>query len=266
MSERFRPGRGAVITGAAQGIGLGVAERLVHEGVQVLLVDRDADRLEGARTTMAELGQVAVICVDLTDPEAPSAVLKAATQHLDSVDILVNNAGIGGSTHVHEVEESRWRQVIELNLHSSFRLTREVLPEMMEHEYGRIVNISSMNGLTGFRRSSDYAVSKAALIAFTRSVAADYGRYGVTANAVAPGVVMTALAERMLASRPLWYTRGNVELKPVPRTGTTEDVAGAVTYFASDEAGYITGQTLAVDGGLTATHYVPDLFSDETQP
>ena len=200
---------------------------------------------------------------DLTTPDAPAQVVEAAQDMIGGIHVLVNNAGIGGSTRVDDVEIARWREVIELNLHASFRLTREVLPLMMEQRNGRIVNIASMNGMTGFRRSSDYAVSKAALIALTRSLAADYGEFGITANAVAPGVVMTALAERMLASRPLWYTRGNIDLKPIARAGTLEDVAAAVAFFASDESGFVTGQTLAVDGGLTATHYVPDRFSDE---
>ncbi|AWB93233.1 SDR family NAD(P)-dependent oxidoreductase [Aeromicrobium chenweiae] len=263
MTERFSAGRGAVVTGAAGGLGRGIAERLLTEGVQVLLVDVDPDRLGDTVVELSALGQVAAVSVDLTAPDAPATVVSAAAQNLGSIDILVNNAGIGGSTHVHEVEEQRWRDVIELNLHASFRLTRAVLPDMMRREYGRIVNIASMNGMTGFRRSSDYAVSKAGLIALTRSLAADYGRHGITANAVAPGVVMTPLAERMLASRPQWYTRANIELKPIARTGETADVAAAVAYLASDEAGYVTGQTLAVDGGLTATHYVPDQFSDE---
>ena len=263
MNPRFADRRSAIVTGAAQGLGRGIAERLMEEGVQVLLVDVDAERLNRTVAELKNRGKVAAVSVDLTASDAPATVLTAAAQQFDSIDILVNNAGIGGSTHVHEVEESRWREVLELNLHASFRLTRAILPGMMQREYGRIVNIASMNGMTAFRRSSDYAVSKAGLIALTRSLAADYGRHGITANAVAPGVVMTPLAERMLASRPLWYTRGNIELKPISRTGETADVAAAVAYLASDEAGYVTGQTLAVDGGLTATHYVPDRFSDE---
>ncbi|MEH3033709.1 MAG: SDR family NAD(P)-dependent oxidoreductase [Aeromicrobium erythreum] len=263
MISRFADGRGAVVTGAAQGLGRGIAERLLREGVDVLCVDVADEVLADTVRELTPLGRVAGASVDLTATDAPAQVLAAADAHLGSLDVLVNNAGIGGSTHVHELEEDRWRQVLELNLHGTFRLTRATLPRMIDAGYGRIVTIASMNGITGFRRSSDYAVSKAALIALTRSIAADYGRDGITANAVAPGVVMTPLAERMLATRPLWYTRGNLELKPVPRAGRTEDVAAAVAYLASDEAGYVTGQTLAVDGGTTATHYVPDAFSDE---
>jgi NAD(P)-dependent dehydrogenase (short-subunit alcohol dehydrogenase family) len=263
MPNRFTTNTTAIVTGAAQGLGRGIAERLVDEGVRVLLVDVNEDVLGATAAKLQQRGDVSFLAADLTSPDAPARVVEAASDTIGSVHILVNNAGIGGSTRVDEVEVARWREVIELNLHASFRLTRAVLPQMMEQRQGRIINIASMNGMTGFRRSSDYAVSKAALIALTRSLAADFGEFGITANAVAPGVVMTALAERMLASRPLWYTRGNIDLKPIARAGTLADVAAAVAFFASDESGFVTGQTLAVDGGLTSTHYVPDRFSDE---
>lgn len=263
MHQRFSTNTAAIVTGAAQGLGRGIAERLVDEGVRVLLVDVNESTLGTTAAELRRRGDVSFLAADLTSPDAPAQVVEAAGDTIGRAHILVNNAGIGGSTRVDEVAEDRWREVIELNLHASFRLTRAVLPQMMEQRQGRIINIASMNGMTGFRRSSDYAVSKAALIAFTRSLAADYGEFGITANAVAPGVVMTALAQRMLASRPLWYTRGNIDLKPIARAGTLEDVAAAVAFFASDESGFVTGQTLAVDGGLTSTHYVPDRFSDE---
>lgn len=263
MPNRFTTNTSAIVTGAAQGLGRGIAERLVDEGVRVLLVDVNEHVLGATAVKLQQRGDVSFLAADLTSPDAPAQVVEAASDTIGSVHILVNNAGIGGSTRVDEVEVARWREVIELNLHASFRLTRAVLPQMMEQRQGRIINIASMNGMTGFRRSSDYAVSKAALIALTRSLAADYGEFGITANAVAPGVVMTALAERMLASRPLWYTRGNIDLKPIARAGTLADVAAAVAFFASDESGFVTGQTLAVDGGLTSTHFVPDRFSDE---
>lgn len=263
MHSRFTTGTSAIVTGAAQGLGRGIAERLMSEGVRVLLVDVNEQVLAETAGELSQQQQVPYLAVDLTSPDAPAQVVEAVGDTIGTAHILVNNAGIGGSTRVDEVEVARWREVIELNLHASFRLTRAVLPQMMEQRHGRIVNIASMNGMTGFRRSSDYAVSKAGLIALTRSLAADYGEFGITANAVAPGVVMTALAERMLASRPLWYTRGNIGLKPIARAGTLADVAAAVAFFASDESGFVTGQTLAVDGGLTSTHYVPDRFSDE---
>ncbi len=263
MINRFWRSRTAVVTGAAQGLGRGIAERLLSEGVRVVLVDVNDELLAATAVALRAVGELVSLVVDLTSVDAPAQIVAGAADAFGTVDILVNNAGIGGSTRVDEVEERRWREVLELHLHGSFRLTKAILPQMMEMRHGRIINIASMNGITGFRRSSDYAVSKAALIALTRSLAADYGEFGITANAVAPGVVMTPLAERMLASRPLWYARGNVELKPIGRTGTVADIAATVAFFASDEAGYISGQTLAVDGGLTATHYVPDRFSDE---
>jgi NAD(P)-dependent dehydrogenase (short-subunit alcohol dehydrogenase family) len=265
ITTRFAPGRGAVVTGAAQGLGRAVAERLLAEGVGVLLVDRDGEVLRRTAAELAGRGRLDLLECDVTDASAPEALRDRALRSLGSVDILVNNAGIAGSRPVHELEEERWRQVLEVNLAGTFRVTRAVLPAMMEAGYGRIVGVASMTGVTGFRGSSDYAVSKAGILALTRSLAADYGRYGITANAVAPGAIHTPLAERMLASRPRWYTRANLELKPVERFGRPEDVAAAVAYLASDEAGYVSGHTLVVDGGLTATHFVPDRFSDEAE-
>jgi NAD(P)-dependent dehydrogenase (short-subunit alcohol dehydrogenase family) len=261
--QRFAPGRSAIVTGAAQGLGRAIAERFLEEGVQVLLVDRNEEVLGRTVDELSSTGRVEMRAVDVTAASAPEEIRDAALSTLGSVDIVVNNAGIAGSRPVGDVEEARWRDVLEVNLTSAYRLTNALLPTMVEAGYGRIVNMASMTGLTGFRGSSDYAVSKAGLMALTRSLAADYGVSGITANAVAPGAILTPLAEKMLATRPAWYVRGNLELKPVARIGVPEDVAAAVAFLASDEAGYVSGHVLVVDGGLTATHYVPDRFSDE---
>lgn len=263
MTARFEEGRCAVVTGTGvgiAGIGRAIAYRLAREGVRVLGVVRDDDEITAELLSGAGAGPpIEMIAVDLTDDDAPASVLRAIHDVLDGrIDILVNNAGGGGSAPVHELDLSRWRDMLAINLDAVFRLTKSVLPLMMSAGYGRIVNISSTKGLSGHRASSDYAVSKAGLGALTRSLAADYGAHGITANAVAPGVMVTPQVREYLATKPAWFVRESFDIKPVRRDGMVEDIASAAAFFASDEAGYITAQLLAVDGGLTRTHYVPD--------
>jgi len=257
-----------VVTGAGDGVGgIGkvIAYRLAREGVRVLGVVRDPAEITPELLAGPGSGPpLAMIAVDLTDDRAPDLVMQAVRETLDGrVDILVNNAAAAGSVRAHELDMSHWRDIFALNVDGAFRLTQAVLPVMMGAGYGRIVNISSVNGISGFRGSSDYAISKAAIGAMSRSLAADYGEYGITSNTVSPGVIMTALGQEYVFAREQWYIRQSLDIKPIERWGQPEDVAAAVAFLASDEAGYVTAQELAVDGGLTGTHFVPDRFTGE---
>ncbi|AMK19976.1 MULTISPECIES: SDR family NAD(P)-dependent oxidoreductase [Sphingobium] len=253
-------GRCAIVTGAARGLGLGIAQRLRAEGARLLLLDILADELAQTCEALGG-GDLAIpLVIDLTAPDAPDTLLAAVAEKLGQADILVNNAGIGISGTIEQFDDAQWSRTIAINLTAPFRLTRALVPGMAERGHGRIINISSMNGSIGARADTAYAVTKAGLEALTRSVAADYGRFGVTCNAVAPGSITTPLNRDILASLhprdPL--LRIAVLNKPITGNGDMEDIGAAVAYLASDDAKFVSAQVLAVDGGLSGTRYVPD--------
>ena len=252
-------GHRAVVTGAVQGIGFAIASRLAASGATLVLVDRNAEALPAAAEAIEG---ATFLAVDLTDPEAAQQVTNVAR----AADILVNNAGIAGSQPVGDLDPERWDVTLQVNPTAAFRLCRALVPDMAARGLGRVINISSMMGVGGYRGNSDYAVSKAGLIALTQSIAADYGHGGVTASAIAPGPIMTDLARGIIGRQPAWYRRSVVANKPIQRDGHVEDIAAAAQFLASEEAGFITGQVLAVDGGLTSTRYVSDRYPEEQVP
>jgi 3-oxoacyl-[acyl-carrier protein] reductase len=236
-------GRVAIVTGAAAGIGHAIGRRFLKEGARVLAVDRAAEGL-------ADFGppSAASLRVDLTARDAPELVVGACLRSFGRLDILVNNAGIGGSRPLAELPEDEWNRTIEINLTAVYRLSKRALPELVASGSGRVINIASVFGLVGFRGSSSYAASKAAVAALTRSMAVDYAAGGVTSNAIAPGLILTAMSQRNLDTKP-WFRRIMYDATPIRRMGTPDDVAGCAVFLASDEASFVTGQTIAVDGG-----------------
>jgi 3-oxoacyl-[acyl-carrier protein] reductase len=237
-------GRTAFVTGSTRGIGLAIARTLHGAGAKVAIVGRDETR---ALAVAAELGDRTVgLACDVAHADQVDAAIAAAERALGPIDVLVNNAGLTRDNILLRLTDADWDAVLDANLKGAFHTTRAVLKGMMKRRSGRIVNITSIVGLTGNKGQANYAASKAGLIGFTKSVAKEYASRGVLANCVAPGFIETD----MTAALPDEARATLLQDIALGRLGRPEDVAGAVLFLASDLAGYITGQTLVVDGGM----------------
>jgi 3-oxoacyl-[acyl-carrier protein] reductase len=237
-------GRTAFVTGSTRGIGLAIARTLLGAGAKVAIVGRDETR---ARAVAAELGDRTVgLACDVAHADQVEAAIAAAERALGPIDVLVNNAGLTRDNLLLRLTDADWDAVLDANLKGAFHTTRAVIKGMMKRRSGRIVNVTSIVGLTGNKGQANYAASKAGLIGFTKSVAKEYASRGVLANCVAPGFIETD----MTAALPDEARATLLQDIALGRLGRPEDVAGAVLFLASDLAGYITGQTLVVDGGL----------------
>jgi 3-oxoacyl-[acyl-carrier protein] reductase len=236
----------AVVTGASRGIGAATARALARDGWPVAVHYRsDPDGAAAVVEQVEQAGSRAfAVQADVADRDAADAVLGAAEAALGPVLCLVNNAGVRADALSPQIDDEQWSTVVETNLSAAFRITRRALRNMMRARFGRIVSVASVVGLRANPGQANYAASKAGLIGMTRTIAAEVGRRGVTVNAVAPGLVHTDMTEGV----------GDELLKAVParRAGTPDEVAACVRFLASDEAGYVNGTTLTVDGGLTA--------------
>jgi 3-oxoacyl-[acyl-carrier protein] reductase len=237
-------GRVAFVTGSTRGIGLAVARSLYEAGAKVAIVGRDAAR---ASAVAAELGERAAgTACDVATESEVAAAIESAERALGPIDILVNNAGLTRDNILLRLSSDDWDAVLSANLKGAFYTTRLVIKGMMKRRWGRIINITSIVGLTGNKGQANYAASKAGLIGFTKSVAKEYASRGILANCVAPGFIETD----MTAALPQEARDSLLEDIALGRLGRPEDVAGAVLFLASDLAGYITGQVLVVDGGM----------------
>lgn len=235
-----------LVTGGSRGIGAGIARKFLEIGYPVAVgYNRYA---EGALTLAAEFSLAYPVALSVENRSSIRVALTEVRQHFGGeVSVLVNNAAIAQEKPFLTITDDDWDRMLAVNLRGPFALTQEVLPAMQTQRWGRIVNISSIGGQWGGFNQVHYAASKAALINFTRSIAKIYSADGVTCNAIAPGLVATAMSAAELAS-----TEGQEKVKNIPacRLGTPEEVAAAVAYLASDEAGYVTGQTLNLNGGM----------------
>lgn len=237
-------GKTALVTGASGGIGGAIAKALHGAGATVGL---SGTRVEPLETLAAELGERAhVLPCNLGDAEAVDALPKQAIEVMGGLDILVNNAGITRDQLFMRMSDEDWAQVIEVNLTSTMRLCRAVMRPMMKARWGRIVNISSIVGATGNPGQVNYAASKAGMVGMTKSIAYEVASRGITANCVAPGFIATAMTDKLTDEQ-----KSKIDAQiPAARMGTPEEIAAAVLYLSSAEAGYVTGATLHVNGGM----------------
>lgn len=237
-------GQSAVVTGAAQGIGAGIADRLVRGGAKVWIADRD---LGAAQARAEELGEdAAAVELDVTDAASVSGAFNAVHAADGRLDILVNNAGIGGTVApVWEQSDADWAKTIAVNLTGVFHCCRSALPFMIERGYGRIVNIASVAGKEGNPRMVAYSASKAGVIGLTKSVAKETATYDISVNAVTPAVIRTPILDQLTPAQVDYM----VERIPRGRTGTVEEVAAVVHFLASPDCSFVTGQVYDASGG-----------------
>ncbi|HTC22960.1 MAG TPA: 3-oxoacyl-[acyl-carrier-protein] reductase [Gemmatimonadales bacterium] len=237
-------GKVALVTGGTRGIGRAIAGTLRRAGARVAITGRDAER---ARAAAKELGEgTAGFACELADAAQVDAAVAAAEAALGPIDVLVNNAGLTRDQIVLRMSEGDWDAVLDANLKGAFLMIRAVLKGMMKRKAGRIVNVTSIVGLTGNKGQANYAASKAGLIGLTKSVAKEYASRNILVNCVAPGFVETD----MTGALPVEARSTLLQQIALGRLGQPDDVAGAVLFLASDLAGYVTGQVLVVDGGL----------------
>ena len=237
-------GKNALITGASGGIGGEIAKALHAAGATVAISGTRRDPLDALA---AELGErVHVLTCNLSDPDAVEALPKAAAETMGSVDILVNNAGITRDNLFMRMSDDEWNSVLDVNLTATMRLCRGVLRGMMKSRWGRIVNISSVVGTTGNPGQGNYAASKAGMIGMSKSLAYEVASRGITVNAIAPGFITTAMTDKLNDDQKSKI----LTQVPAGRMGDAAEIAAAVLYLASQEAGYVTGATLHVNGGM----------------
>jgi 3-oxoacyl-[acyl-carrier protein] reductase len=244
----------ALVTGASRGIGAATARSLAEEGWSVAVnYSRDREGAEAIAGSIEDAGGTALsIGADVSDAEAADGMLADVAERLGPVLVLVNNAGITADNLSMRLSDEDWSRVIDVNLTAVFRLTRSAIGPMMRHRFGRIINVSSVSGLRANPGQANYSASKAGLIGFTRTVAAEVARRGVTVNAVAPGLIETELTRDFTGGANGEGSGGLLDHIPARRTGTPEDVAACIRFLASDEASYVTGAVLPVDGGMSA--------------
>jgi len=237
-------GKNALVTGATGGIGGAIAKALHGAGATVIISGRNEEKLSALA---GELGdRVHVVPADLSSTEAADALIKSAIEATGSVDILVNNAGLTRDGLSMRMKDEDWQQVIDVNMTATFRLARAVQRGMMKGRFGRIINVASVVGVTGNPGQTNYCASKAGMIGWSKAMAAEVASRGITVNCIAPGFIATAMTDALNDDQKA-SINANI---PAGRMGSSDDIAAAALYLASDEAAYVTGQTIHVNGGM----------------
>lgn len=240
-------GKTALVTGASQGIGEGIASSLSAAGARLVLAARGIENLERLAKALRDRGGEAIpLELDISDSESVAERLKELPDDWSEIDVLVNNAGITDDNLLARMSVEQWERVIRVNLTGAYATTKAVLRGMMRRRWGRVVSVSSVVGLMGNAGQTNYAAAKAGLVGFSKSLARELASRGITVNVVAPGYITTAMTERLPEATRAEFEAGI----PLRRLGTVGDIAAAVVYLASEEAGYVTGHVLNVSGGM----------------
>lgn len=251
MPGRFE-GRTAFVTGGSRGIGKGIATLFAEEGANVAIIDLNEEALSETASELREKGyQVYSKVANVVDPEQVEAAMKEVFEEFGSVDILVNNAGVIRDNLLFKMTDSDWQTVMDVHLKGSFNAARTVQKYMVEKKYGRIINISSTSAL-GNRGQANYAAAKAGLQGFTKTLAIELGKYGITANSVAPGFIETEMTRETAARIGISFEQliqASVSNIPVGRSGKPADIANAVAFFADEKSSFVNGQVIYVAGG-----------------
>lgn len=236
-------GRSAIVTGAARGIGFELSRHLGKAGARVYMFDRDATEVEAAA---ADLGQTGLE-VDVTKSDDVATAVERVIDETGRLDIVVNNAGVLRDAMVWKMSDDEWQSVIDVHLGGTFRVTRAAVPHLRAQQYGRVVNVTSYSGLRGNPGQSNYSAAKAGIIGFTKTTARELARFGVTVNAISPNA-----ETRMIEAIPEQRRAEIASTIPLGRFGSPSEMCAAVMFLASEQAGYVTGAVLPVDGGLSA--------------
>ena len=238
----------AIITGGGSGIGLATARAFCKEGAKVILFGRRKEKLVSAAKELGD--SVLIVQGDMTHNDDLDQLINKTLNNFKGIDILVNSAGLFNGAPLHEISDPQWDEMMDINIRSVFQLTRRVLPIMMAQKSGSIVHISSILGLIAVPQVAAYNVSKGALNQFSRSIAVEYGSYGIRSNSICPGLIETDMTADLMKDASLMQEWSKEY--PIGRFGKPEDVASACLFLASDESSFITGTILPVDGGFTA--------------